>query len=231
MWGTIDAEPVVFPVRSSELNAFTLGFTTPAERARPFMTGDAFEPVARPDGTTEVVLTLHEYESGDWGPLNAVDLCVLARPVGATGDDGLFLIEAPIDEPFGNEASYWAMGIPHRLGDVGVTSSGGEVEFRVVESGLRSLTARFRRIVPPSPWVSLARRLFTYVDRVPHVVPLDIGFPTETLDPADVHVELGQGPLADTLRALGFADRPSVCTWGEGLSAVFHLPSPLTASG
>lgn len=227
VWGMIDAEPVVFPVRSNDLNAFTLGFTTPAERARPLLAGTALEPVVGPDGATEILLALHEYVSGDWGPLNAVNLCVLARPTGVTGGDGLFLVEAPIDEPFGNEASYWAMGIPRRLGEVQVARSGDEVAFRVVEDGQSALAVRLRRRVPAPPWVPLARRLFTYVDRVPHVVPLDIGFPTAGLDPADVHVELGQGPLAEALRALGLPDRPDLCTWGEGLSAVFHLPSPL----
>lgn len=226
----IDAQHVVFPVRSSELNAFTLGFTTPAERARPFLAGDAFEPVVRPDGTAEVVLALHEYASGDWGPLNAVDLCVLARPVGVAGDEGLFLIEAPIDEPFGNEASYWAMGIPHRVADVGVTRSGRDVEFRVVEGGQSALAVRCRRRVPPFPWVPLARRLYTYIDRIPHVVPLEIGFPTGALDPADVRIEVGAGPLADALRALGLPEQPGRCTWGEGLPAVFHLPSPVGPS-
>lgn len=231
VWGMIDAEPVVFPVRSDDLNAFTLGFTTPAERAGPFLADTAFEPLVGPDGTTEILLGLHEYVSGDWGPLNAVNLGILARPIGVAGDDGLFLVEAPIDEPFGNEASYWAMGIPRRLGEVHVTRSGDEVAFRVVEDGQFALAVRLRRRSPAPPWVSLARRLFTYVERVPHVVPLDIGFPTDALDPADVHVELGQGPLAEALRALGFPDEPGLCTWGEGLSAVFHLPSPLRSAG
>jgi hypothetical protein len=226
----IDAEHVVFPVRSSDLNAFTLRFTTPAERARRFIAGDAFEPVVGPDGTTEVLLALHEYASGDWGSLNAVNLCVLARPVGWAGDDGLFMIEAPIDEPFGNEASYRAMGIPRRFGEVGVAWSDGDVEFRVVERGRSTLTVRLRRRVPPCTWVSLARHLYTYVDRVPLVVPLDIGFPTEVLDPSDVDLELGEGPLADTLRAFGLPDRQGLCTWGEGLPVAFHLPSPLTRS-
>ena len=40
-------------------------------------------------------------------------------------------------------------------------------------------------------------------------------------------IEIGDGPVADELRSLGLPCAPDLATWGEGLSATFHLGQPV----
>jgi hypothetical protein len=40
-------------------------------------------------------------------------------------------------------------------------------------------------------------------------------------------LELGEGTVADELRSLGLPTTPDLATWGEGLSATFHLARPI----
>jgi hypothetical protein len=48
------------------------------------------------------------------------------------------------------------------------------------------------------------------------------------IDPAEVVVEVGEGPVADELRTLGLPDlEPSLVTWGEGLRGTFLTPRPV----
>ena len=55
---------------------------------------------------------------------------------------------------------------------------------------------------------------------------MDMG--TGFVDPADVVLELGSGPVAEELARLGLPDAaPDMCTWGEGLSATFLLGQPI----
>ena len=67
IWGMIDSRCIVFPARSSGLNALTLLFRTPVEQARPFLGGGAFEFVRSDADTVDVYVSFHDFTSGDWG--------------------------------------------------------------------------------------------------------------------------------------------------------------------
>jgi hypothetical protein len=50
--------------------------------------------------------------------------------------------------------------------------------------------------------------------------------PASALDAGEVVVDLGQGPLADTLRSLGWPAPVTYAGWGEGLTGRFHAGEP-----
>lgn len=231
IWGMIDARRIVFPVRSPSLNTLALFYRVPAAGVRPFVPGDAFAVDEKLDGTTDVLVAFHEYTCGDWGAVNLVDICLVVRPVGAPPDSlpGYLNVETPVDDPFNNEASYWSLGIRRRLGVVAAEYTASEVAFSVTEGGVGALRATAPRAPMPGEAALVAVRTYSYLDGVPCVIESEILFPPPELDPDAVRVELGEGPLADTWRALGLPLRPQTAAWGENLFMEFQAARPLDA--
>jgi hypothetical protein len=58
---------------------------------------------------------------------------------------------------------------------------------------------------------------------VPYATPLAIEMPSGMVDPDDVELTLGTGPIAEELRSLGLPKAPDFCTWGEDGCATFQL--------
>jgi hypothetical protein len=81
---------------------------------------------------------------------------------------------------------------------------------------------RLPRVPATSGPVGIETVGYTEVDGGLQSVRVQFDMPTALADPDDVEVELGTGRLAGMLRVLGLPCRPDLCTWGEGLSAVFH---------
>jgi hypothetical protein len=229
IWGMIDARRIVFPVRSPALNALTLFFRVPAAPLRPYVPGTAFVLDEKLDGTTDVLVTFHEFTCGDWGAVNVVNICLVVRRAGGPPDElpGYLHVETPIDDRFTNEASYWSLGISRRLGVVAVERTGGDVTFTVVEDGATTLRATAPSAPMPGPSEPVAVRTYSYLSGTPCVVECEMLFPPPELAPADVRIELGAGPLADTWAALGLPLRPEAASWGEDLYFEFQAARPL----
>ncbi len=68
---------------------------------------------------------------------------------------------------------------------------------------------------------------YSYVDGVPHETPLAMDLGTAMIDPDDVVIDLGEGPVADELRTLGLPKAPDFGTWGTDLTATFQLGHPI----
>lgn len=236
IWGMIDARHIVFPAQAPCMNAVTLMFTLPVERVAPLLAGDAYTVVesATVPGHVDLLMALHEYEQGDWGPCNTTDVCIPVRPVGTTADDevdGLFLPEALINRRFNGEVAYWSMGIARRFATIEVTRSGDRVAFEASEKGTPTFAVRFPAAEQDVPPTTYLQRAYSYIDGEPYVVPFDIDFPEPVFDGSEVDVEVGTGRLADTLRGLGLPRRPDAYAWGTRLACTFHCPYPLSPEG
>lgn len=232
VWGMIDAQPIVFPAPVQELNAAFVEFSVPSETARRLVPGDAFELDESEPGTAHVVLTAHEYRRGAWGPANALELAVRARPAGKPADTtGVYLCDAPVSHQFVREAAKRTLGTPKKLEHVAVDTTEADVTFRVSTDGEPALTLRLPRVPSDHGPLSVSLLGYSYLDDEPYVTPFEMDVPTGVVDPEALEVELGTGWFADLLRALGLPRTPDRCTWGEGLTALFHLATPLGTPG
>ena len=234
LWGMIDAQPVYFPAVVDELNAATLVFPVPAEAARAQVPEGDFEVVESHPGVAHLIITAHDYIRGEWGTCETLDLGFRVRPVGAPDETtGLFLCPAPMRAGFGREAAHRALGFPKTDGEIDVRYTDGEVTFtHTIDRSVDEepdVVLRLPRVRPTAQSAPVAVVAYTYADGEPKMAPFTLTMPIGVLDPASVVLELGSSPLADTLRDLGLPRHPDLALWGEGASAVFHLPAPIRA--
>lgn len=226
-WGMIDARPIVFPAQAPAFDAVTLFYPTPVELARELVPGRAYEVAEARPGSADVLVAIHEYHAGDWGPCSTCDICIPVRPAGSDGPDGLYLPQALINSRFSGEIAYWSMGIPRRTATVDRVRTPLQVTFLAAEEGEPVLTVRFPAALPDAPLTVYDRRAYSYLEGKPYVTPFDIDFPDPRPAGPDVEVEVGTGPFADALRHLGMARRPESYAWGTRLACTFHAPHPL----
>jgi hypothetical protein len=234
LWGMIDAQPIYFPAVVDELNAATLVFPVPVEAARAQVPEGDFEVVESHPGVAHLIITAHDYIKGEWGTCETLDLGFRVRPAGAPDETmGLFLCPTPMRQSFGREAAHRALGFPKTDGDIDVSYGDGEVTFtHTVDpsaDGAPDIVLRLPRVQPSAPPAPVAVVAYTYTDGEPKMAPFTLTMPIGVLEPASVVLELGTSPLAETLRDLGLPREPDLALWGEGASAVFHLPAPIRA--
>jgi hypothetical protein len=232
VWGMIDAQPIVFPAPVQELNAAFVEFTVASDAARRLLPGDAFELAESEPGRAHVVVAAHEYRRGAWGPANALEVALRARPAGEPEDTtGVYLCDAPVSHQFVREAAKRTLGTQMKLEPVEVETTDADVTFRLSSGGEPALTLRVPRTAPPTEPVSVDILAYTYLDDEPYVMPFEMDVPTGVVDPSAVQVEVGTGWFAEMLQALDLPPTPDRCSWGEGLTALFHLATPLADRG
>lgn len=228
VWGMIDTQPVVLPLDVPEFNSAMMLFPVPAASARVLVPGDAFEVVEFEPGLGQLIVAANDFRQNPWGDYDEIDIGVLVRPAGATEDAyGGLVHRTLVNQRFGFEAGHRALAFPRAVDEIDVVYTDEAVTFDVTVEGDPTLRLR----VPRAPSVGRPERMetpaYSMVDGVAYCTPVEISIPTGIVDPDDVCIEVGTGPLADALRRLGLPRPPSYCSWGEGLSATFHRPQPL----
>lgn len=228
VWGEIDGREITFPMEVTDFNAATLLFSVPAPAAAALLPGTAFKVVEIAPGTAQLVIAACDYVANPWGDYNELNLGFLARPAGAPAEViGSFVYRMPVDQAFTCEAGNRVMGFPKTVEQLDCTYTDGSVSFRLstAEGFAFGLT------VPRAPAAGRPERVeavsYSYLDGRPYGTMLSMDMGTGVVDPAAVVLELGTGPVADELRSLGLPAAPDLCTWGEGLSATFHLGEPV----
>ncbi len=229
VWGTIDGREITFPMEVPEFNAVTMMFTVPLAAAAALLPGDAFEVLETGAGTTQFVVAACDYVRNPWGDYREINLGFLVEPVGAPdGVDGSFVYRMPVDQEFTCEAGNKVMGFPKTVVQIDTTYTDASVEFALTMGGHPTLTIRVPRAEPLSDPTRIDAVSYSYLDGTPYATMLGMDMGTGMVDPADVVLEVGTGPVADELRSLGLPTAPDFCTWGEGLSATFHLGQPVS---
>jgi hypothetical protein len=124
--------------------------------------------------------------------------------------------------------------MPGSVEPIDVSHAADRVTVSVTPEGRHEVSVGMPRVPRESPPVRIETVGYSEVEGVLQSVRVEFDVPTDMIDPHDVEIELGSGPLADTLRTLGLPRRPDLCTWGERLSAVFHqaerVPAPRRAT-
>lgn len=227
-WGEIQGRTITFPMEVEELRAATLLFTVPAAAATALLPGAAFEVVESHPGAAQLVIAACDYVRNPWGDYGELNLGFLARPVGAPPDViGSFVYRMPVNQAFTCEAGNRVMGFPKTVEDLTVAYTDDAVTFRLAMDGHHVLTLGLPRAAPAGPPERVAATSYSYLDGVPYGTDLSMDMANGWVDPADVVLEVGDGPVADELRSLGLPCAPDVALWGEGLSATFLLGQPV----
>lgn len=227
-WGQIDGVPICFPMVVASMNQATLVFSVPVAAAAALLPGDTFEVAETSPGVAQLVVALCDYIDNPWGDYDEVNLGFLVHPVGHDDVVNSFVYRMPVNQSFTCRAGNEVMGFPKTVEEISVDYDDTSVAFRLVMDGHEVLHIRLPRAAGgdgPPPVVETFS--YSYLDGMPHETQLAMEMGTGMIDPADVHIEIGTGPVADELRSLGLPRPPDLAMWGEGLSATFHLPQPV----
>lgn len=224
----IQGVPITFPMEVKSFHAATMGFTVPAPAAAALLPGDAFELVEVGPGAAQLIVSICDYRQNPWGDYNEVNLGFLARPRGAPPEVvGSFVYRMPVDQPFTCEAGNVVMGFPKTVEVIDARYGDDDVEFRLWHEGRLALGVTVPRVRTDAEPVRVEAVSYSYLDGVAHATPLEIDLAPGAVDPADVVLEIGEGPIAEELRSLGLPAAPDFCSWGEDLSATFFQGEPL----
>jgi hypothetical protein len=219
----IDAQPIVFPLVIDDLNAATLLVTAPVEAVRSLVPGDLFEVLEFEEGTAQLTIAAVQYRHGSWGSYNGFSIGARGRPAGVPEAPlGAFILPTLVNDRFGCEAAHRALGMPGSVEEIEVALAVDRVTISVTSEGEHAVSVHLPRVPATSGPVGIETVGYTEVDGGLQSVRVQFDMPTALADPDDVEIELGTGRLAGMLRVLGLPCRPDLCTWGEGLSAVFH---------
>ena len=228
VWGEIQGQEITFPMEVTDMNAATLLFSVPADAAAALLPGDAFEVVEVAPGVAQLVVAACDYIANPWGDYNELNLGFLARPAGAPEDViGSFVYRMPVNQAFTCEAGNEVMGFPKTVEVLDAEYTDEAVTFHLTMGGHDTLTLTVPRAEPTGAPERIDAVSYSYLHGRPHGTTLSMDMGTGFIDPADVTIELGDGPVADELRSLGLPKAPDMATWGEGLSATFLLGQPL----
>lgn len=228
VWGEIDGRTITFPMEVTRFDAATFVFSVPADAAAALLPGDAFEVVEVTEGTAQLVVALCDYHENPWGDYLEINLGFLARPVGSSTDViGSFVYRMPVDQAFTCRAGNEVMGFPKTVEELSVEHADDRVTFAMTDDGSPVLSVSFPAAAPDGAPSRVETGSYSYLDGVPHETPLAMDLGTGMIDPADVVIELGTGPVADELRSLGLPKAPDFGTWGTDLTATFQLGHPL----
>jgi hypothetical protein len=227
-WGEVQGRTITFPMEVEELRAATVLYSVPAAAAAALLPGDAFEVVEVAPGTAQLVIAACDYVRNPWGDYDELNLGFLARPAGAAADViGSFVYRMPVNQPFTCEAGNRVMGFPKTVEDLTVAYTEATATFRLAMGGQHVLTLTVPRAEPLGEPARVEATSYSYLDGVAYATDLSMDMGTGLVDPADVHLELGDSPVADELRSLGLPRAPDLATWGEDLSATFLLGQPV----
>jgi len=227
-WGEVQGRTITFPMEVEELRAATVLWSVPADMAAKLLPGDAFEVVEVAPDTAQLVVAACDYVRNPWGDYDELNLGFLARPAGAPPEViGSFVYRMPVNQDFTCEAGNRVMGFPKTVEDLTVAYTDDTATFRLAMAGQHVLTLTVPRAAPAGDPTRVEATSYSYLDGVPYGTDLSMDMGTGVIDPTDVILELGDSPVADELRCLGLPRPPDMATWGEGLSATFHLGQPV----
>lgn len=227
LWGEIDGVPIYFPMVVDEMHQLTLTYTVPIDAARALLPGDAFDIVETTPESAMLVVALVDYVTNPWGDYKEINLGLLSHPVDQPERSGAFVWRMPVDQEFTKRAGNAVLGLPKTVEDLSYEYSDNAVTVRLVQNDTEVMSVQFPRTLSADPPTATEAVTWSYIDGAPTELPLVIEVGSSLIDPAEIVVSLGEGPIAEELRSLGLPKAPDLAMYGEGLSGTFQLPRPV----
>lgn len=229
VWGHVDGREITFPFDVTDANIATIGYTVDAKVASSLIPGDRFEVIEIGPGAAQLVIAIADYAENPWGDYNEINLGLLARPTGQPEAMGTFLYRMPVDQEFTCKAGNAVMGFPKTVEEIAIGYQADRVDVVLTCAGTMAFEVSFPRAAAAGDAPRVDADAYSYLDGRAYATPLSMDMGTGTIDPADVDLRLGAGPIADEFRALGLPRTPDFAAWGEHLTATFDLGQPLDA--
>ncbi len=239
-WGTIDEREITFPMEVPDFNGLNLLYTVPLDGAQALVPGASFRVIETTPGEAQLILAVCDYVDNPWGDYNEVNFGFLVRPRGAPDEldartdvspsadaVGSFIYRMPVNQAFTCEAGNRVMGFPKTVETIDIAYTDSTVSIGLVSDGATALSIEVPRVDSPGSSDRTETVCYSYLDGAPYGTALAIEMGTGLIDPAEVRLELGTGPIADELRLLGLPRPADAAIWGEGLAATFHLGQPV----
>lgn len=225
-WGTIDGVSIDFPMVVDEMHQLTLTYSVPLDAAQALLPGEAFQVLEVAPDSAMLIIALVDYVKNPWGDYNEINLGLLSHPVGEPERSGAFVWRMPVNQEFTMRAGNEVLGLPKTVEDLTYEYSAESVTVHMAHDGAKAMTVHFPRQVSSEPPSVTEAVTWSYIGSKPTELPLVIEVGSSMIDPAQIELTLGTGPVADELRSLGLPKSPDLAMYGEGLRGTFQLPRP-----
>jgi hypothetical protein len=227
-WGMIDTQVIKFPVEVEEANAAVLHFHVRADVVNELLEHEPFDIVEPSPGVADLIVCAVDFRRHPWGSFHVITIGFRVKPTGYPGAPaGPFLYQSPVDQRFSCEVGHRAQGVTTQVQQIGVRYEPDHMTFSLAVDQRPTLELGFARAPARGEAVRFENWVYTTVNGVAHGAIVDFAFGTGRVPPAAVDVKLGSSPLARELRRLGLPMQPVSCSWGEQLTATYHLVRPV----
>ena len=231
---------VTLPVEVRHARAAMATFLVRARVAQSLLPGDELEVATTFPGRTPLLVGVIDYEDNDLGDYLEVSILVFVRPRAQPrgipvlsdayrmlrGRLGTYILALPVDQEFTCEAGRRIWGFPKTVERISLDRRDGEVVGRLEMDGRHVLTLSVR--------TGGARTLrsqtittYTHLDGVLHRTEATQAGTGVGIRAGGARIELGDHPLADSLRSAGLPKRPLMSMWFEHFSGTFGPAVPV----
>jgi len=224
----IQGRTVTLPCEVRDASSGTVMYMVDAREAQRLVP-EPFEVLEPAPGLTQMSLLVVDYRDNDLGDYDEVGVVFFVKPRGA-GDDraGTYIHQLPVNQSFTCEAGCRIWGFPKSVQEIDVRYADDRATCRLDMDGRHVFTLTVPRggsgETPPTPSTG-----YTLIDGLPHANDFTRSGRGEQTVPggAGVELELGDHPLAETLRKLGLPKEPLLSNWCEHMRGSFGPSEPL----
>jgi len=238
---TFQSRRVTLPCQVRDASSATATLLVDAAGVRRLLPGPEVD-VAEPwPGRALLALACIDYRDNDLGDYAEVSIAFFVRergvPAGAPyvgawldlarGRLGTWIHRLPVDQSFTCEAGRGIWGFPKTVEALDFRYEPDRATCRWDSEGRHVLTLRAdrggRRTLPDREMTT-----YTWIEGVPHLTRFTSGASGVGIRPfGGASLELGDHPVAGTLRALGLPRRPLMSVWMEHMHGRFEAPEKL----
>ncbi len=224
----IQGRTVTLPCVVRDASSGTAMYMVPASEAQQLVP-DAFEVLEPAPGLTQMSLLMVDYRDNDLGDYNEVGIVFFVKPRGGSeAQAGTYIHQLPVNQSFTSEAGCKIWGFPKSVQEIDIDYTDTSATCRLVMDG----QLVFRLTVPrggDGETADTPSTGYTLLEGVPNTNEFTRGGTGEQTIPGGegVELELGDHPLAETLRKLGLPGQPILSNWCEHMRGSFGPSRPL----
>lgn len=234
---------VAMPVEVRRARNWVANYIVDAGAARRLVAQTGLEVAEPRPGKGLVIVGVVEYNDTDLGAYHEFMVSVIvrrhdARPATARERSaevrksrvGVYIHHLPVDDRFSMEAGRGIWGYPKTLAEFAMRKEGRSTEWTLRQDGTLVVAMRFR-----PAWFPIPRRAapptYTLRDGVLRMTPWESRPRGMRGRPGGLAMTLGEGPIADDLRALGLPKRPLLTLHVAEMRARFFAPQVIARAG
>jgi hypothetical protein len=207
---TIQGRTVAIPVEVRDARSWFATFAVPFDAARSLIDYSGLVPASPVPGRALVSLAFVDYTDGDLDPYHEVAVAVLVGEPGAGPSRkpaGAFIHQLPVDQSFTCEAGREMWGFPKFIADIDIwPGDRGAASVTLTHDGAHVLRLSVGAGVS-LPSRGAALDAFSHRDGVLRRTRWSLAGEGSRMRPGGARVELGDHPIAQELRGLGFPHR------------------------